>query len=315
MAFYSSDSKLEVKQVSEQLNTIADFIRFSFSRFNGEPVFFGHGTDNSWDEAVGLVLQTLHLPWDFDKDLWACKVTSQEHRSILEALDKRINQRIPLPYITNQAWFCDFPFYVDERVLIPRSPIAELIQNNFAPWAEYELEPPEFILDLCTGSGCIGIACALIYEDADVDLLDISEDALQVANKNITNFELQNRVRTIQSDGFNALNQDYKGKYKLIVSNPPYVDKADFSMMPDEFKSEPELGLVSGDDGLDLVRQILSQAANFLTDDGLLVVEVGNSWVALEDAYPDFPFTWVDFEFGGHGVFVIRADELKQYAW
>lgn len=299
----------------ESLITIADYIRYSFSQFNKEQVFFGHGTDNSWDEAVSLVLQILDLPWDFDKELWSCRLTEDERRFILEALDKRINQRIPLPYITHQAWFCDFPFYVDERVLIPRSPIAELIQNNFAPWTDFELDPPEFILDLCTGSGCIGIACALVYEDADVDLIDISEEAIQVANKNILNFELQNRVRTIQSDGFKALNQEYKGKYKLIVANPPYVDKDDFSSMPEEFKSEPELGLVSGDDGLDLVRQILSQAANFLTDDGLLVVEVGNSWVALEDAYPDFPFTWIDFEFGGHGVFVIRADELKQYVW
>lgn len=299
----------------EQLTTIADFIRYSFSRFNREQVFFGHGTDNSWDEAVSLVLQLLDLPWDFDKELWSCRLTTKESQRILEALDKRINQRIPLPYITHQAWFCDYPFYVDERVLIPRSPIAELIQNNFAPWADFEFDAPEFILDLCTGSGCIGIACALAYEDADVDLLDISEEAIQVANKNIANFELQNRVRTIQSDGFSALNQDYKCKYKLIVSNPPYVDKNDFASMPDEFKSEPKLGLVSGDDGLDLVRTILAQAANYLTEDGLLVVEVGNSWVALEDAYPDFPFTWIDFEFGGHGVFVIRAEELKQYAW
>jgi ribosomal protein L3 glutamine methyltransferase len=301
--------------VPEQLITIADYIRYSFSSFNKELVFFGHGTDNSWDEAVSLVLQVLDLPWDFDKELWSCRLTTKECQGILEALDKRINKRIPLPYITQKAWFCDYEFYVDERVLIPRSPIAELIQNNFTPWADFELEAPEFILDLCTGSGCIGIACALAYEDADVDLIDISEDALQVANKNIMTYELQNRVRTIQSDGFQALNQEYKGRYKLIVSNPPYVDKADFSSMPEEFKSEPELGLVSGDDGLYLVRQILSQAENFLRDDGLLVVEVGNSWVALEDAYPDFPFTWIDFEFGGHGVFVIRADELKQYAW
>jgi ribosomal protein L3 glutamine methyltransferase len=255
------------------------------------------------------------LPWDFDKDLWSCRLTIKESQRILEALDKRINQRIPLPYITQQAWFCGHQFYVDERVLIPRSPIAELIENNFSPWVDFEQHPPEFILDLCTGSGCIGIACALAFEDADVDLIDISEDAVQVANKNIQSYELQNRVRTILSDGFKALDQDYKGKYKLIVSNPPYVDKVDFSTMPEEFKSEPELGLVSGEDGLDLVRQILSQAANYLTDDGLLVVEVGNSWVALEDAYPDVPFTWIDFEFGGHGVFVIRAEELKHYAW
>ena len=299
----------------EQLITIADFIRYSFSRFNQEQLFFGHGTDNSWDEAVSLVLQLLNLPWDFDKELWSCKLTANERQDVLEALDKRIDQRIPLAYITQQAWFCDYQFYVDERVLIPRSPIAELIQNNFSPWADFEFSAPEFILDLCTGSGCIGIACALAFEDADVDLLDISEEAIQVANKNILSFELQNRVRTIQSDGFNALNQDYKGKYTLIVSNPPYVDKDDFASMPEEFKSEPELGLVSGDDGLDLVKEILAQAANYLTDDGLLVVEVGNSWVALEEAYPDFPFTWIDFEFGGHGVFVIRAEELKQYAW
>lgn len=299
----------------EQLITIADFIRYSFSCFNRERLFFGHGTDNSWDESVSLVLQVLDLPWDFDKELWACRLTSKEGQYILDALDKRINQRIPLPYITQQAWFCGYQFYVDERVLIPRSPMAELIQNNFSPWVDFDTNPPEFILDLCTGSGCIGIACALSYEDADVDLIDISEDAIQVANKNIHSYELQNRVRTIQSDGFSALDQDCKGKYSLIISNPPYVDKEDFNTMPEEFKSEPVLGLVSGDDGLDLVKEILSQASNYLTDDGLLVVEVGNSWVALQDAYPDFPFMWIDFEFGGHGVFVIRADELKQYAW
>lgn len=299
----------------EQLCTIADFIRYSFSRMNRETVFFGHGTDNSWDESVSLVLQMLDLPWDFSKEMWSCRLTSNEKTKVLDALDKRINQRVPLPYITKLAYFCGYPFYVDERVLIPRSPIAELIENNFSPWADFESNPPEFILDLCTGSGCIGIACALNFEDADVDMIDISEEAIQVANKNILSFELQNRVRTIHSDGLSALNNDYKHKYKLIVSNPPYVDQSDFNDMPEEYKSEPELGLVSGKDGLDLVRQILARASDYLTEDGLLVVEVGNSWQALEDAYPEFPFTWIDFEFGGHGVFVIRADELKQYAW
>lgn len=299
----------------DNLQTIADFVRYSFSRLNKEAVFFGHGTDNSLDEAVNLVLQMLDLPWDFSKDMWHCRLTQEERKLILEALDKRINQRLPLPYITHQAWFCGFPFYVDERVLIPRSPIAELIENNFAPWADFEMSPPEFILDLCTGSGCIGLACALNYEDADVDMIDISEAAIQVANKNILAYDLQNRVRTIQSDGFASLDQDYKHKYSLIVSNPPYVDQSDFTNMPDEYKAEPELGLVSGKDGLDLVRKILAQAADYLTADGLLVVEVGNSWQALEDAYPNVPFTWVDFEFGGHGVFAIRADELKQFTW
>lgn len=299
----------------EQLLSIADFIRYSFSRMNHEPVFFGHGTDNSWDESVSLVLQTLDLPWDFSRDMWHCRLTCNETQRILTALDKRINQRIPLPYITQQAWFCGYRFYVDERVLIPRSPIAELIDNNFTPWASFDLHSPEAILDLCTGSGCIGIACALQYAEAEVDLIDISPEALAVAQRNIDDYELNDRVQTLQSDGFSALNVSHHGKYQLIVSNPPYVDARDFQGMPDEFKAEPVLGLVSGHDGLDLVRKILAQAADFLSDDGLLLVEVGNSWEALEEAYPDFPFTWVDFEFGGHGVFVMRADELKSYSW
>lgn len=299
----------------EQLKTIADFVRYSYSQFNHEPVFFGHGTDNSWDESVSLVLQLLDLPWDFDQKMWSCRLTMKEQQLILGALDKRINQRIPLPYITKTAWFCGYPFYVDERVLIPRSPIAELIENNFSPWADFEQYPPNKILDLCTGSGCIGIACAMSFEDSEVDLIDISSDALDVAHKNIEKFSLTDRVKNIQSDGFDGLDESYFGKYDLIVSNPPYVDKSDFNSMPDEFKSEPKLGLVSGDDGLDLVRKILKKSAQFLTENGLLVVEVGNSWLALENAYPNFPFTWVDFEFGGHGVFVLNAKELKQYDW
>jgi ribosomal protein L3 glutamine methyltransferase len=282
---------------------------------NREQVFFGHGTDNSWDESVSLVLQVLDLPWDFSREMWQCRLTSQEAQRVLTALDKRVNQRIPLPYITQQAWFCGHRFYVDERVLIPRSPIAELIENNFTPWADFESQEPQAILDLCTGSGCIGIACALQYEEAEVDLIDISPDALLVAQRNIDDYALQDRVNAIQSDGFSALDESYYGKYQLIVSNPPYVDESDFQSMPQEFKAEPVLGLVSGADGLDLVRKILAQAADFLSDDGLLVVEVGNSWQALEQAYPDFAFTWVDFEFGGHGVFVLRADELKRYSW
>jgi ribosomal protein L3 glutamine methyltransferase len=282
---------------------------------NREHVFFGHGTDNAWDESVSLVLQILALPWDFSRDMWNCRLTSQERHRLHDALEKRIHGRIPLPYITQQAWFCGHRFYVDERVLIPRSPIAELIENHFSPWANFEQAPPSAVLDLCTGSGCIGIACALQYEDAEVDLLDISEDALAVAQCNIDDYALQDRVHVIHSDVFSGLGEGYHGRYQLIVSNPPYVDQHDFEQMPDEFKAEPVLGLVSGKDGLDLVRKILVQAGDYLTDDGLLVVEVGNSWVALEEAYPDFPFTWIDFEFGGHGVFVVTAEELKRYAW
>jgi len=300
--------------VPDTLATIADFIRFTYSRLNREPVYFGHGTDNSWDESVSLVLQCLDLPWDFSNELWSCRITKDESARLLQIIDKRIVDRTPLPYLTNQAWFCDHRFYVDERVLIPRSPIAELIHDRFSPWiASQNLINDEAsdILDLCTGSGCIGIACALEFENADVDLLDISEQALEVAQQNIEYYELQDRVRTIQSDVFSGLGSQAAKRYDLIVSNPPYVDANDYQTMPEEFSKEPVLGLVSGADGLDLVRRILAEAAKFLKEDGLLVVEVGNSWEALEQAYPEFPFTWIEFEFGGHGVFVIQSDELK----
>jgi len=300
--------------VPDTLATIADFIRFTYSRLNREPVYFGHGTDNSWDESVSLVLQCLDLPWDFSNELWFCRITKDESARLLQIIDKRIVDRTPLPYLTNQAWFCDHRFYVDERVLIPRSPIAELIHDRFSPWiASQNLTNDEAsdILDLCTGSGCIGIACALEFENADVDLLDISEQALEVAQQNIEYYELQDRVRTIQSDVFSGLGSQAAKRYDLIVSNPPYVDANDYQTMPEEFSKEPVLGLVSGADGLDLVRRILAEAAKFLKEDGLLVVEVGNSWEALEQAYPEFPFTWIEFEFGGHGVFVIQSDELK----
>jgi len=299
--------------VPESLTSIADFIRFTYSRLNREPVYFGHGTDNGWDESVSLVLQSLDLPWDFASDLWSCRLTSDEREKLLSVIDARIVDRIPLPYLTHQAWFCEHRFYVDERVLIPRSPIAELILDRFSPWLSNERlvnDREANILDLCTGSGCIGIACALEFENAEVDLLDISAPALDVANMNIQNYGLQDRVNTIESDVFSALGSDQEKRYDLIVTNPPYVDENDFKQMPEEFSKEPKLGLVSGKDGLDFVHQLLSEASRYLKDDGLLVVEVGNSWEALEQAYPEHPFTWIEFEFGGHGVFVMQASEL-----
>lgn len=297
----------------DSLSTITDFVRFAYSRFNQETVYFGHGTDNSWDEAVSLVLQGLHLPWDFSNDLWSSKLTGDERKKLLAMIDARIVNRIPLPYLTNQAWFCEHRFFVDERVLIPRSPIAELILDRFTPWLTNKNllnEQDSNILDLCAGSGCIGIACALEFENATVDLLDISAPALEVANINIKNHQLEHRVQTIESDVFSGLSAKHERCYDLIVSNPPYVDANDFKEMPEEFSKEPELGLVSGEDGLNFVRKLLSQASKFLKADGLLVVEVGNSWEALEKAYPELPFTWIEFEFGGHGVFVMQASEL-----
>ena len=298
--------------MSDSLQTIADFVRYAYSRMNNEPVYFGHGTDNSWDEAVHLVLQSLHLPWNFDQPLWGCRVCDDERLRLYSNIRKRIDQRIPTAYITQTAWFCGLKFYVDERVLVPRSPIAELIQSEFQPWVQ---QPPKAILDLCTGSGCIGIACATAFPDAEVDVLDISSEALDVASININAYGLDDSVVPIQSDVYSALGEGFKGRYDLIVSNPPYVDEADLASMPDEFHQEPVLGLTSGKDGLDLVRRMLKESADYLKEDGILIVELGNSWEALELAFPDFGFTWLEFEQGGHGVFVITAEELRNGAW
>ncbi len=290
------------------LVSIQDFVRWAYSRFNEAGLFYGHGTDNSWDEAVHLVLQALHLPWDFDKQLLGCRLTEAERQRLAQLIHRRIEERIPSAYLVNQAWFCDLPFYIDERVLVPRSPIAELINKRFSPWLG-KAEPTR-ILDLCSGSGCIGIACAYEFDEACVDLVDISEDALEVARINIDQHDLWSRVEAVESDLFDGL---AGRRYQLIVSNPPYVDAEDLSDMPDEFQHEPVLGLEAGEDGLEIAHRILAQAADYLDEDGLLVVEVGNSQVALQEFYPDVPFTWLEFENGGDGVFVLTAHQCREY--
>ncbi|WP_027859115.1 50S ribosomal protein L3 N(5)-glutamine methyltransferase [Marinobacterium jannaschii] len=295
-------------QILDELQTIRDYIRWCMSRFNEHRVFFGHGTDNPWDEAVQLVLGALHLPWDMDNSVLDARLTLSEKQRVLEFAEKRIFERVPLPYLTNEAWYCDLPFFVDERVLIPRSPIGELIQQQFAPWLREG--PVHRILDLCTGSGCIGIACAYAFEEAEVDLVDISLDALAVAEINIERHQLQDRVIPRYSDLLDGLAGE---KYDLIVSNPPYVDLDDLSSMPQEYHHEPELALGSGDDGLDITRRILREASDYLADDGLLVVEVGNSEVHLMSKFPQLPLVWIELEHGGNGVFAITAEELKQH--
>ena len=274
-------------------------------------VFCGHGTSNAWDESVALVLQSLHLPWDFATELWSCKLTQEERERVAANINLRVNARMPLAYITHRAYFCGLEFYVDERTLVPRSPIGELIDNSFSPWV---LDEPSAVLDLCTGSGCIGIATALRFEDAEVDLLDISGDALEVAQINIDRYALGERVVAIESDCFDALGSEFNGRYDLIVSNPPYVDADDIASMPEEFHQEPMLGLASGNDGLDFTRRMLAHAGRFLSDQGVLIAEVGNSWVALEAAYPEIEFTWIEFECGGHGVFMLTADQVRAMA-
>ncbi|TCK09454.1 50S ribosomal protein L3 N(5)-glutamine methyltransferase [Marinobacterium mangrovicola] len=301
---------LDQASLLDELESIRDYIRFSLSAFHEHGVFFGHGTDNAWDEAVQLVLNAVHLPWDTQSEVLDARLTRSERRRVLEYLRQRVQERKPLPYITGEAWFMGLPFYVDERVLIPRSPIGELIENSFEPWLRPG--PVDRVLDLCTGSGCIGIAAAFAFPEAEVDLVDISADALEVAGKNIARHQLQDRVYAVESDLFDGIAAGTR--YDLIVSNPPYVDEADLNTMPSEFHHEPELALGSGPDGLDITRRILRQAPDFLTDDGLLIIEVGNSEVHLMEQYPDLPLMWVELESGGNGVFTITAPELRQFA-
>ncbi|MDO6683019.1 MULTISPECIES: 50S ribosomal protein L3 N(5)-glutamine methyltransferase [unclassified Oceanobacter] len=291
-----------------ELSTIQDILRWSVSRMNESDLYFGHGTDNAWDEARLLVTHGLALSWDLAPEWYSARLTRQEREAAVGLVVERIESRLPAPYLTGEAWFCGLPFVVDERVLIPRSPIAELIQQDFLPWWQGAAKPQR-ILDLCTGSGCIGIACAVQFPEAEVELLDISFDALSLAEANIHRHGLSHQVQALQSDLFDAAH----GQYDLIVSNPPYVDAEDMASLPEEFHHEPELALAAGEDGLDLVRIMLRQARQYLSDDGLLVVEVGNSWPALEDAFPELPFVWPDFERGGHGVFVLQARDLDPF--
>jgi protein-(glutamine-N5) methyltransferase, ribosomal protein L3-specific len=291
--------------VCSDLVSVRDYIRWGASQFTAAEVYFGHGTDNAWDEAVQLVAHAVHLPLPIHPDALDARLTLTERRDVVALLRRRIEERIPAAYLTGTAWFAGLPFQVDSRVLVPRSPIAELIEKHFSPWLTHA---PEYILDLCTGSGCIGIACAYAFPEAAVDLSDISADALAVAQQNVEKHELQHRVRTIESDLFEALTEL---RYDLIVSNPPYVDAEDLADMPAEYRAEPELGLASGTDGLDFTRRLLREALDHLTDEGILIVEVGNSCVALEEAYPEIPFTWLEFERGGHGVFLLTAAQLQ----
>jgi len=293
---------------AEQLQTIRDCIRWGVSRFNQANLFYGHGLASALDEAVYLSLFALHLPPEFLTDYFDSRLTLDERVTVLQLLQRRIDEHKPAAYLTHEAWFCGLKFYVNDQVLVPRSPIAELIQQGFSPWLE--AEQVENVLDLCSGSGCIAIACAYAFEYADVDAVDISPAAIEVAQRNVADHQLQERVSIIQSDLFEQVPAK---RYDVIVSNPPYVDAQDMASLPDEYLHEPELGLAAGDDGLDLVVPMLQQARQYLTDDGILIVEVGNSWQALQDKYPQLPFYWLEFEHGGEGVFLLTAEQLDEY--
>lgn len=296
--------KIFVDEAVSELHTIQDMLRWTVSRLNAANVYYGHGTDNPWDEAVQLVLPSVFLPLDIPEDMHTARLTSSERHRIVERVIRRVNERLPVAYLTNKAWFCDMEFYVDERVLVPRSPIGELINNRFAGILQ---DKPQHILDMCTGSGCIAIACAYAFPETEVDAVDISADALAVAERNIDTHGIENWVTPIRSDLFRELPAL---QYDLIVTNPPYVDEEDMSDLPQEYRHEPVLGLASGSDGLKLTRRILSCAPDYLTDNGVLVCEVGNSMVHLMDQYPDIPFTWLEFENGGDGVFMLTRQQL-----
>ncbi|MCC2636905.1 MAG: prmB [Moraxellaceae bacterium] len=304
---FSTLDEAVLAEAEATLVTIRDFIRFGVSALRLHDVHLGHGSNDPFAEATALVMQTLGLDWSADAEILDAKLLPSERRTVVELVRRRVNERTPLGYLLNLAYFAGLPFYVDERVLVPRSPIAELIAGRFQPWLAFE---PQRVLDLCTGSGCIAIAVATEFPDALVDAADISMDALSVASVNVEHHDLLERVNLIESDVFGKLPGQ---RYDLIVSNPPYVDAEDMADLPPEFEKEPELGLASGRDGLDLTRRILAESADHLTDEGVLVVEVGNSQWALEQSFPEVPFEWVEFENGGQGVFVLSAAQCREF--
>ena len=303
----NSDENLDTlfRQAESSLHTLRDFLRFAVSRFQQAGLVFGHGSDNAHDEAAYLILHTLHLPLDMLEPYLDAVLLADEKTELLGKLRERIEQRIPVAYITQHARQGDFDFYVDERVIVPRSFIYELLGEPLSPWIEY----PELVLralDLCTGSGCLAIQMAAHYPAAQIDAVDISLDALEVAAVNVEDYGLQERIQLVHTDLFEGL----EGTYDLIVSNPPYVDAESVDALPEEYLHEPELALGSGEDGLDATREILLQAAKFLNPRGVLLVEIGHNRDVLEREYPELPFVWLDTSGGDGFVFLLTREQL-----
>ncbi|NNG75084.1 50S ribosomal protein L3 N(5)-glutamine methyltransferase [Acinetobacter sp. ANC 4277] len=316
-----------LQEAAENLSTIRDFIRFGVSALRQYDAHLGQGTEDFFAESSALVLQTLALDWSANPEILDAKLLPSEKAEFISLLERRINEKMPTSYLLNLAYFCDKPYYVDERVLIPRSPIAELIQNRFAPYCLDENHQPREgvnnlpenpnpkmprrILDMCTGSGCIAIALAYAFPEAEVDATDLSKDALEVAQINCEHHNMQYQVALMESDLFSKIPAE--NQYDLIVSNPPYVDAEDMADLPAEFLHEPELALAAGQDGLDLVRKMLAQAADYLTEDGLIVIEVGNSEWAMKQNFNTVDFHWLTFQKGGSGIFALTAEQCRKY--
>jgi len=293
-------------EASTSLHTVRDCLRFAVSRFNQAGLFFGHGSEDAHDEASYLILHTLHLPLDRLDPFLDAHLTDSERTEVLSIIQRRVEKRIPAAYLTHQALLGGFSFYVDERVIVPRSFIAELLQNQLSPWIA-DPEAIHSVLDLCTGSGCLAIIAAHAFPYAGVDAVDLSEDALAVAERNVADYHLQDRVSLIESDLFARLGDK---QYELIISNPPYVNEESVKSLPQEYRHEPEMALGSGHDGLDATRTILKHAAQHLTENGLLVVEIGHNRDALEAAYPGLPFTWLDVSAGDQFVFMLHKNDI-----
>ena len=291
---------------TSDLITVRDHLRYAVSRFTAARLFFGHGSDNAWDEAVYLTLHTLSLPLDRLEPFLDARLLPDERKSLLDIYRRRCEERLPAAYLTNEAWLGEHRFYVDDRVIVPRSFIAELLEEQLTPW----VEDPWAIhsaLDLCTGSGCLAILTALAFPEAEVDAVDLSEDAIAVAERNVSEYELDDRISIIKSDAFTNL----QGKrYDLIISNPPYVNADSVNRLPPEYLHEPEMALGSGEDGLDFTHIILREARQHLTDDGRLIVEIGHNRDELEAAYPNLPFTWLETSAGDQFVFMLQAADL-----
>ncbi|MCG2577891.1 50S ribosomal protein L3 N(5)-glutamine methyltransferase [Dechloromonas sp. XY25] len=291
-----------------ELFTVRDYIRYAVSRFNGAGLFFGHGNDNAWDEAVYLTLHTLHLPLDRLEPFLDARLLPHEREQLLDIYTRRCQDRLPAAYLTHEAWLGEHRFYVDDRVIVPRSFIAELLDEQLTPWID-DPWAVESALDLCTGSGCLAILTALAFPNADVAAVDLSPDAIAVAERNVADYGLCDRVELIQSDAFKNLDGR---KFDLIISNPPYVNAESVAALPPEYLHEPELALGSGEDGLDFTRIILREAKKHLTDNGILIVEIGHNRDALEAAYPALPFTWLDTAAGDEYVFLLHAADLPE---
>lgn len=316
-----------LQEAAENLTTIRDFIRFGVSALRQYDAHLGQGTEDFFAESSALVLQTLALDWSANPEILDAKLLPSEKAEFISLLERRINEKVPTSYLLNLAYFCDKPYYVDERVLIPRSPIAELINQRFAPYcldengamreAQNNLpdnpnpKMPRRILDMCTGSGCIAIALAYAFPESEVDATDISKEALEVASINAEHHNMQYQVALMESDLFAKIPAE--NQYDLIVTNPPYVDAEDMADLPAEFLHEPELALAAGQDGLDLVRKMLAQAADYLTEDGLIVIEVGNSEWAMKQNFNTIDFHWLTFQKGGSGIFALTAQQCREY--